>query len=254
MGLTVTERSPESLVVPVADVESRLEITGETALLQDLIREVQDLFEHELERPIPRQVYSEALPGLDRRDLVLTVWPLEAESLSVTVDGDSVTDFTTEADRGTLWRESGWPADEDPSRVVVAYAGGWVLPAEVSDWQASTAYAAGRWARPTVRTASPLLFQCTSAGTSAGTEPDWSAAAAGDTVADGSVTWTAKTARELPERLRSLIYAAVRHLHDARPPALKRWKEDVFEEEWDTSSLQSILPRQIVRGLRSLRS
>lgn len=56
-------------------------------------------------------------------------------------------------------------------------------------WVASTAYAAGDLVRPT--TANEDLFGATVAGTSAAAEPDWTAAPnVGDTVVDGSVTWT----------------------------------------------------------------
>lgn len=59
-------------------------------------------------------------------------------------------------------------------------------------WAASTAYAAGAFVRPTsVTDTNELVFECTTAGTSAATEPTWPTADAG-TVTDGTVTWTGR--------------------------------------------------------------
>ena len=59
-------------------------------------------------------------------------------------------------------------------------------------WVASTAYAMGNFVRPTaVNDASEFVYECTTAGTSGTTEPAWPTTD-GATVADGTVTWTAR--------------------------------------------------------------
>lgn len=63
-------------------------------------------------------------------------------------------------------------------------------------WQASTAYALGDAARPVTRNG--FNYECTTAGTSAATEPTWPTTA-GLTVTDGTAIWTARTARCLTE-------------------------------------------------------
>ena len=54
-------------------------------------------------------------------------------------------------------------------------------------WVASTAYAVGDWVKPT--TVASHAYKCTTAGTSASSEPTWGVTNNGTTT-DGSVTWT----------------------------------------------------------------
>jgi len=56
------------------------------------------------------------------------------------------------------------------------------------DWAATTAYTVGNMVQPT--TPNGYVYRCTTAGTSAGSEPTWPTADPGDTVADGTVVWT----------------------------------------------------------------
>lgn len=56
-------------------------------------------------------------------------------------------------------------------------------------WAASTAYSLGAAVRPTTR--NNFAYEATVAGTSAATQPTWPTTA-GATVADGTVTWTAR--------------------------------------------------------------
>ena len=49
------------------------------------------------------------------------------------------------------------------------------------------------------------IFECTTSGTSAGSDPGgWAAAAVGDTIADGSVVWTKRTAWTRPAEIASV--------------------------------------------------
>lgn len=59
-----------------------------------------------------------------------------------------------------------------------------------TDWAASTAFVVGDVRSATTQQASGLVFRCTTAGTSAATEPAWPTDI-GSTVTDGTVVWTA---------------------------------------------------------------
>ncbi len=58
-------------------------------------------------------------------------------------------------------------------------------------WAASTAYTTSDYVIPT--TANGRLYKCTTAGTSAGSEPTWPTTVGG-TVSDGTAVWTEQTA------------------------------------------------------------
>jgi len=66
------------------------------------------------------------------------------------------------------------------------------LQAQLGDWAASTPYVVGDLVKATGGASATLYFHCTSAGTSAGTEPIWDTDP-GDTTTDNSVTWTTRT-------------------------------------------------------------
>lgn len=59
-----------------------------------------------------------------------------------------------------------------------------------SAWASSTAYSVGNIVRASSLQASGLVFRCTTAGTSGGSEPAWGTDI-GSTVTDGTVVWTA---------------------------------------------------------------
>jgi len=59
-----------------------------------------------------------------------------------------------------------------------------------TDWAASTAFVLGDVRAATTQQASGLVFRCTTAGTSATTEPAWPTDI-GSTITDGTVVWTA---------------------------------------------------------------
>ncbi len=62
-------------------------------------------------------------------------------------------------------------------------AGGW------DAWAASTAYTTDTWVKPI--TSNGMVYECTIAGTSGGSEPTWPTTE-GDTVVDNQVTWTCR--------------------------------------------------------------
>ena len=68
------------------------------------------------------------------------------------------------------------------------------LAIPASPWSALKAHALGDCARPTLPpSGATLYYECTTAGTSAATEPQWPATP-GSTVGDGSVVWTCRDA------------------------------------------------------------
>ena len=63
----------------------------------------------------------------------------------------------------------------------------------IAAWAASTAFSVGNVRRSTGDEGTGLFFRCTTAGTSASSEPEWPSSA-GDTVTDGTCVWTAISA------------------------------------------------------------
>ena len=60
-------------------------------------------------------------------------------------------------------------------------------------WASSSSYAIGQIVRATTVQEFGLVFKCTTAGTSGGSQPAWPTLIGGTTI-DGSVTWTAISA------------------------------------------------------------
>ena len=63
----------------------------------------------------------------------------------------------------------------------------------IAAWAASTAFSVGNVRRSSTDEGTGLFFRCTTAGTSASSEPEWPNSA-GDTVTDGTCVWTAISA------------------------------------------------------------
>ncbi len=63
----------------------------------------------------------------------------------------------------------------------------------IPEWEASTAYALGESVEPV--TPNTYRYEVTTAGTSGSSEPTWPTSAIGNTVVDGTVTWTLRSAR-----------------------------------------------------------
>lgn len=198
-----------------------------------LIADATGVLESRLGRTLARQRYEESLRSDGQLFLRLSAVPVEP-GLTVTRDGTVVSGVYIE-NRGAgvigVGLDTGfgggggfgWPstsgvaglfADYEvpgsgPRSYVVTFWAGYLLPGAVADWS-SGAKTAGSWARA-VTEPNTLRFEVTTAGTTAGTEPDWSSASAGDTIEDGGVMWTAREALELPQHLQRACWLTVRH-------------------------------------------
>ena len=94
-----------------------------------------------------------------------------------------------------------------------------------SAWAASTAYAVGTIVRATTLQASGLVFRCTVAGTSAGTQPAWPTDI-GSTITDGGVTW--QTISSVYEELSVLAPNAIIELFQLHLDATLHGTSDIY--------------------------
>ena len=240
--LTVTSAARSRQLIQLDTVKARLGLSGSThdAKLTRLINETSQQIAGEgyLGRPPWREGCTVKLAGYGNQRLYLPRWPIESVS-AVTFDGSTV-DADTYAIAGEhrdhLYREDGWNWTaqrgslllDDRTRGTeellyqVAFIGGWIMPGQIADWAADTATTEGAWVRASDPTVT-LRFEATAVvgdtKTHATTEPTWPAAA-GDTVTDDQVTWTARDARELPADLERLAWLLVQrgyHEEGANP-------------------------------------
>lgn len=183
-----------------------------------------------LGRPFLRQTFLERCNGDGGPLLLLSRWPVESVTSVTAGASDPQTITSTEYSvalegRNALYRIAGWsgPSEKVRSRVVsggdlylysATYVAGWIPRGEgagyVSKWQASTTYVAGSFVKPNAASngAITLLYECTTDGAGGATEPTWPTSA-GSTVTDGTVTWTAREAQELPRDIQEAAIVAV---------------------------------------------
>ena len=218
--------APSRRLCPVATVRDYLGVgSGEDKAIGVKLDVVSQRIEALFERQLARQGYEERLAGRGGHFLALSRWPIESVStlehgISSPLEVDATTYSIAGDDRARLYRALGWcwsadvggqyPAGGQTLSYRAEYVAGWLLPDQVSTWSAAGEYSAGAFARPT--TANVLRFEATTAGTTAGTEPTWPDAA-GETVADGTVVWTAREATELPEPIRHAAMLAAADLY-----------------------------------------
>ena len=94
-----------------------------------------------------------------------------------------------------------------------------------TDWAASTAFVVGDVRSATTQQASGLVFRCTTAGTSAATEPSWPTDI-GSTVTDGTVVWTAISS--VYEELSKLAPSAIVELFELHLDETLHGSTDIF--------------------------
>lgn len=95
----------------------------------------------------------------------------------------------------------------------------------VAAWAASTAFAVGDTRRSSAEEGTGLFFRCTTAGTSASSEPEWPNSI-GDTVTDGTCVWTAVSAAY--DELSKINPSAIIELFEVRLDAALHGSSDVY--------------------------
>lgn len=256
MSLTVLAAARSKNLCTLQQVKDRLSLSGsgEDAKLQTLLRAVSAAISAHFGRELARQRYLETVAGLGRRRILLSQLPVDPDSLTLTVNGLAVTDFTVEdALAGTLYRESGWPqaashdAEQPEENVAITYYGGWVSPDLLADWTADAIVTAGSWIRATSASPQPLLFEVTTAGQLGATEPSWPADP-GDTVASGTAVLTARDAYEVPLDIQEAALLTVIVWRSGAPAAAPNIASERFETNEityfaGTAGRDSALPR-----------
>ena len=95
----------------------------------------------------------------------------------------------------------------------------------VAAWAASTAFSVGDIRRASVEQPSGLFFRCSTAGTSASSEPGWPNMV-GDTVTDGTCVWTAIASAY--EELAKINPSAIIELFELRLDSTLHGSNDVY--------------------------
>lgn len=292
MGSSVLIPSAAPLaLVDLASVKARLSDiapgdTSQDALLTSLIGGVSRSMESYLGRHFARQTYYEQIAGRGKPYVLLSEYPVDRDSLSVvSIYQFDVRPYVRIHDPriGKLFIWGSWgnagswaqgggfnlPGNvtygEDLT-VDVQYTAGWLLPGQVTTWKAAQAYAKGAWVRPLTPGVTPLLFQCTAAGTSGATEPAWplpvpvvsqslwNTLTSSFPVADGTATWQSADAAELPLELTEWACWAVtdRYMRLDLPAGATSVDTDGTRHGFDQESVRVELPVGILRGLDRL--
>lgn len=261
--LTVVTPPRSTALIALATVKTLLGIEGSTqdAILNYFISAASSKIVEHLGFSLGRQSVRETLSGQGRTRLLLGMAPVEPESLSIEISDEQVTDYTLHATTGLLHRENGWEAgdqgmvgEDREENIEAAYRGGYLLPGDVSDWTTATAYTVGAF----VRSSSPtvLRFECTVAGTShSSTQPTWPTVA-GQTVSDNGITWTARTAWDLPALITDYAFVEVVRRYQTRqfPAGLASLEADSFSASFFATQTDVGLARNVTDGLAEFRA
>jgi hypothetical protein len=200
-----------SSLASLAMVKKRLSLQGtdQDEILSGIILGVSSALQERLGFSLGRARLQETFFISRGARIWLSMFPVAPESVTVLVDGSALDAdrFTVEPESGELRRRRGcvWPQVRSEMEVAVQYHGLYLLPEQVADWSGSAPAVRGKFARPS--SPSILRFECTAAGTTGDAEPAWPEIA-GNTVLDGEVTWTARTAWELPLAWQEHAYVA----------------------------------------------
>lgn len=247
MSLRVLTAASTKALCTLQSVKDRLGISGssEDAKLTAFIAGASALIPAIKGRELVRQRYLQTLAGNGRTRLVLGVWPVDRDSVTLTIDDVAYTDFVVEQPLGgVLYRETGWPFGagvpcEDPEEnVAVTFNAGYVPPDLVKAWSASLVVTAGQFVQASSTNPQPLLFEATTAGTMASTEPTWPTTG-GDTVTSGTAVLTARHALPVPlhwQEAALLTVLAWRSGATAVPSNLARERHGSHELEYFAGS------------------
>lgn len=279
LDLSVSAQSPDRRAIRPSLILSTVAGISALADAEALADEASSLLDHpELVGREPwRQTYAERVVGNGRRLLLLSRWPIEDNPPVVTVIDNGVVDATsysvTGNNRHALYRQVGWSfagsssspltgmVDYPNQRLYysVAYTAGYLMPGQVATWTAGGSYAAGGsasysedpgWARATDRT-NPLLYEASGSGATGGSEPAWPATV-GDTVVDGSITWTARAAFEWPSWAERSCLALAEWLSERPTRQAQEITAWGYSEE-KFSDAEGVFPSAITERFRGLR-
>ena len=95
----------------------------------------------------------------------------------------------------------------------------------VASWTGNTSFAVGQIRRATAEQASGLFFRCSTAGTSASSEPGWPNMV-GDTITDGTCVWTAIASAY--EELAKINPSAIIELFELRLDSTLHGSSDIY--------------------------
>lgn len=244
-------RSTELITLATAKARLRIDDTSEDGALSFEIATASALVVERCKFPLARMRYRETRRGDGRRELYLSRLPVEAESLTLSVSGQDITDWSLlEAEYGLVFRSNGWPEASREPNIVARYTAGYLLSGDISTWNAERTYEAGWFVRPT--SPAMLRFECTSAGTSGTSEPTWPEIAGG-AVADGSVVWTARSATEGPQLFQDWAYGALLTARARRdlPGGVASIQADGMNVSFFASQTATALPPSIEASIDS---
>lgn len=263
MAFTVLTPARSSALILLSQVKSLLKITdsSEDAALAFWIAVATSKIGEYCGFVWGRQRVKEKLIGSGRTRLFLSQLPVEPESLTIEIDGEAVTDWTLEnAELGILYRKGGWEVgtrgavgEDSEANISATYRGGYLLPGDIGDWTASTPYTAGQFVR--LSSPSTLRLECTTPGTSHATTAPTMPAAAGGTVTDAGVTWTARTAWELLPVVSEYCYVETvkRWKTSSMPAGLASIEADSFSASFFATQTETALSKNVMDGLDILR-
>lgn len=281
LDLTVTAPATDTRIVLPSALVSALGVTAGAPAdaladrVSQLVADRRDM----VGRDLWRQAYTERVEGVDQYDLQLARWPIEGDptiqnvfGLAVEFGPDRLDARVTGRNRHSVYRRNGWerPAERDPvtgERVAAPsahhytanYTAGYLMPGQIVTWSAALDVNVGGsaaydedpgWVRATARSVA-LRFEATVGGTTdATTEPVWPTVVDG-TVVDGSVTWTARAARELPVGLTEAAQDLAAHLQDLRDKERDVKREEADRTEIEYFQASTSFPESILAPLRS---
>ena len=259
----------------LAEVKGNLDISdsSEDTYIARLIRAASEAVAQYFDRDYRRSTLIERLPGWGGTDLLLSRWPVESISSLTSGIATATTVLASTYSihgrrRDTVYRPTGFIASAEPwtpfnsssagpqRDYTCTYKAGWLMPGEVADWAAATAYTSSDdWTRST-SFAQVLRFECTTSGTSDATIPaEFLTASDGDTITDGTVVWTARTATEIPDDVHEAVIVTVSHWFGGAleiPTGIKAEAIGSMRVDYDTSSNSMTPPLNAIPGAAML--
>jgi hypothetical protein len=247
-----------------------------------------------LRYPPWRQAYALRLAGSDSTELLLYSKPVESVALT-DLNGTTV-DATTYRVTGNgigildrVERDAGWvkiftgsygisgvaDPDSEKDAWIATTTTGWIMPGQIAVRADSTAYKAtlGTTSSDNPATGSPYLvgswvrsedprqvlrFECTTAGTTAASEPAGLTAAAtvaGTAITDGTAVFTARAAHELPADLAQQVLRLALHLKQTEKTTedVRRRRSDKVEVEYHQIGSKDAIPTAILSTFEAYR-